>query len=83
MNVKRQKILEGRNPLLELCPFCGEPAEIFCETNHDGCKVRCSNQDCQFRPESKQFFPSEEHAIKAWNAQRLGNEKIDMSDFFY
>ena len=66
----RRNIVEGRNPLLELCPFCGEPGEIFCVPQEQGCRVRCSNPECPFRPSSANAFPIEELAIKAWNSRK-------------
>ena len=69
MGVK-QDIREGRNPLLELCPFCGEPGEIFCVPGEQGCRVRCSNRDCFFRPSSNESFSSEDLAVKSWNARK-------------
>lgn len=68
----RQRIIEGRNPLLELCPFCGEPGEIFCVKGEDGCRVRCGNKDCAFRPESRRPFPTEDLAVKEWNTHKGG-----------
>ena len=68
----RQSIAVGRNPLLELCPFCGEPGEIYCIPGELGCRVRCSNEHCAFRPDSKFPLSSEECAIKAWNTHKGG-----------
>jgi len=70
--VVRQNILPGRNPLLELCPFCGEPGEIFFVDGEAGCRVRCSNKDCSFKPCSQVDFQTEELAIKAWNTHKGG-----------
>lgn len=67
-----QRIATGRNPLLELCPFCGEPGEIYCLPGEQGCRVRCSNEQCPFRPDSKIPFATEERAIKAWNTHKGG-----------
>jgi len=66
-----QKFVEGRNPLLELCPFCGEAAEIF--KDETGFGVNCSNGDCPFKPVSRKHFETEELAIKAWNTRKGGN----------
>ena len=70
MNKIQQSIPLGRNPLLELCPFCGEPGEIYKKPEEDGCRVRCSNPQCIFRPESKLPLASEELAIKTWNTHK-------------
>lgn len=64
----RQKFIPGRNPLLELCPFCGEPAELKEESN--AIFVECSNPDCAFKPLSKKGFATEELAIKEWNTRK-------------
>lgn len=64
------KFVEGRNPLLELCPFCGEPAEIFKEEK--GFRVNCSNNECPFKPLSRSSFATEELAIKTWNTRKGG-----------
>jgi hypothetical protein len=66
----RQKIVPGRNPLLELCPFCGESAEIYCVPEERGCRVRCGNPSCSFLPDSKAVFETEELAVKAWNTRK-------------
>ena len=68
----RQSIAVGRNPLLELCPFCGEAGEIYCIPGDAGCRVRCSNTHCDFKPDSRISFPTEEGAIKAWNTHKGG-----------
>ncbi len=67
-----QTISVGRNPLLELCPFCGEPGEIYCLQGEKGCRVRCANEQCVFRPDAKKSFATEERAIKAWNTHKGG-----------
>jgi hypothetical protein len=67
-----QKFVPGRNPLLELCPYCGEAAELFEEDNKAGIKVRCSNSECPFKPESRSDYETEERAIKAWNTRKGG-----------
>ena len=75
----RQSFSVGRNPLLELCPFCGEPGEIYCVPGDTGCRVRCSNSHCTFKPDSKVSFSSEDRAIKAWNTHKGGlNAKGDV-----
>jgi hypothetical protein len=66
----KQSIPAGRNPLLELCPFCGEPGELYFAPGESGCHVRCSNDACSFRPVSSQSFATEELAIKAWNTRK-------------
>jgi hypothetical protein len=62
--------IEGRNPLLDLCPFCGEAAEMFKEKKKYG--VRCSNAECAFRPASKAVFDCDLLAIKEWNTRKGG-----------
>ena len=64
----RQKFIPGRNPLLELCPFCGESAEL--KEEKDSIFVECSNPECAFKPKSIKCFDSEELAIKAWNTRK-------------
>ena len=71
MGTFQGKFVEGRNPLLELCPFCGEPAEIFNE-EEKGLRVHCSNRDCPFKPLSRSHYATEELAIKAWNTRKGG-----------
>jgi len=68
----RQKFVPGRNPLLELCPFCGEPAELYKAKKESGLMVRCSNPNCSFKPKSQKDYSSEELAIKAWNTRKGG-----------
>ncbi len=79
MAVRRQSILFGRNPLLELCPFCGEPGELYSHDGEAGCRVRCSNKECLFKPDSLVNFQTEELAVKAWNTHKGGvNAKGDL-----
>lgn len=70
-NMHPQKFIPGRNPLLELCPFCGEPAEIT-QDKDGGFIVSCSNNECDFKPASRKACKSEEHAIKSWNTRKGG-----------
>ncbi len=63
----------GRNPLLELCPFCGEPGEIFQKEESNQFLVGCSNLECLFRPYNKIELKSEIKAIQAWNLRKGGN----------
>lgn len=76
--VLKRKIQVGRNPLLDLCPFCGEPAEIYCREGESGCRVRCSNLACAFRPDSSVSFSSEELAVKTWNTRKGGCSGADL-----
>ncbi|OGV36458.1 MAG: hypothetical protein A2020_01930 [Lentisphaerae bacterium GWF2_45_14] len=75
-----QKFIPGRNPLLELCPFCGEAAEL--KEEKSGIIAECSNPECVFRPKSSKHFDSEELAIKAWNTRKGGanNAKASLID---
>ncbi len=66
----QQKFISGRHPLLELCPFCGEPAEMNMEK--DGIVVECSNGECPFKPKSREHYDSEVRALKAWNTRKGG-----------
>lgn len=66
-----KKVSTKRNPLLELCPFCGEPGEIEYDSELKKYSVKCSNENCKFRPLSKAVFETEERAIKSWNT-RIG-----------
>ncbi len=68
-----QNFRGGRNPLLELCPFCGESAEIFQDLETKLFTVGCSNNDCLFRPLNKVELKSEVKAIQAWNIRKGGN----------
>lgn len=69
-----QEFVGGRNPLLDLCPFCGEPAEIF-RLEKNEFKVHCGNQSCPFKPCSQASYKTEEMAIKAWNTRKgFGDE---------
>lgn len=69
------KFVRGRNPLLELCPFCGEAAEIYL-VKKKGFKVVCSNDECPFRPKSRVFAESQELAIKLWNTRKGGAPEV-------
>jgi hypothetical protein len=66
-----QKFIPGRNPLLELCPFCGEPAEISQDKEGEFI-VTCCNSDCPFKPSSRKANKTEELAIKTWNTRKGG-----------
>jgi hypothetical protein len=75
MTISRQKFIPGRNPLLELCPFCGEAAEL--SMREKGIIVSCSNPECPFRPESVGCYQTEEEAIKAWNRRKGGIDSAE------
>jgi hypothetical protein len=76
--IKPQKFIPGRNPLLELCPFCGEAAEMKMEGS--GIIVECSNDECPFKPKSRKGRETEELAIKDWNTRKGGmtDDKVSL-----
>jgi len=67
-----QEFKGGRNPLLDLCPFCGEPAEIHCLNDKKDYYIQCLNNECAFKPVNKIPVKTELLAIKIWNTRKGG-----------
>ncbi len=71
-NLLPQEFKDGRSPLLELCPFCGEPAEIHYLEESANYTVQCLNSECAFQPKNAIPLKSELLAIKTWNTRKGG-----------